>query len=99
MQFSYSSIHRILKRTEFSPRILPKRLLRFSRESSCGQRSMDMTETKTLRPVWHPAGKVGGGEQPFKYPLGHAFTEPDWRRLPDRKSTRLNSSHRCISDA
>src|SRR6266850_1564172 len=82
MQFSYSLIHRILKRTEFSSRILPKRLLRFSRESSCGQRSMDMTETKTLRPVWHPAGKVGAAEQPFKYPLEHSFVEPDWRRLP-----------------
>ena len=46
---------------------------------------MDMTETKTLRPVWHPAGKVGGGEQPFKYPLDHAFVEPDWRRLPGYK--------------
>src|SRR6266849_4479330 len=85
IQFSYSSIHRILKRTEFSSRILPKRLLRFSRESSCGPRSMDMTGTKTLRPVWHPAGKVGGGEQPFKYPLERAFVEPDWRRLPGYK--------------
>src|SRR5229473_757644 len=85
IQFSYSSIHRILKRTEFSSRILPKRRFRFSRESSCDQRSMDMTETKTLRPVWHPAGKVGGGEQPFKYPLEHAFVEPDWRRLPGYK--------------
>ena len=44
-----------------------------------------MIETKTARPVWHPAGKVGGGEQPFKYPLERAFVEPDWRRLPGYK--------------
>jgi len=44
-----------------------------------------MIETKSARPVWHPAGKVGGGEQPFTYPLEHPFVEPDWRRLPGYK--------------
>ena len=41
-----------------------------------------MTTTKAPRPVWKPAGKVGAGDQPFQYPLGRAFVEPDWRRFP-----------------
>jgi lysine 2,3-aminomutase len=44
-----------------------------------------MNEVKTARPVWKPAGKVGAGVQPFKYPLQHEFTEPDWHRLPGYK--------------
>ena len=43
-----------------------------------------MSTTKA-RPTWHPAGKVGAGEQPFKYPLDRAFVEPDWRRFPGWK--------------
>src|SRR6266478_9847040 len=65
----------------------------FSRKDGFGFRGnlraakvMEMIETKTARPVWHPAGKVGGGVQPFKYPLEHAFVEPDWRRLPGYKN-------------
>ncbi|HJS58110.1 MAG TPA: lysine 2,3-aminomutase [Vicinamibacteria bacterium] len=37
------------------------------------------------RPTWQPAGRVGAGEQPFKYPLDRAFVEPDWRRFPGWK--------------
>jgi len=41
-----------------------------------------MNETKTVRPTWKPAGKVGASEQPFKYHSSREFIEPDWRRLP-----------------
>src|SRR6266702_2447782 len=44
-----------------------------------------MSDVKTARPVWKPAGKVHTGEQPFKYPLQREFVEPDWRRLPGYK--------------
>ena len=44
-----------------------------------------MSDVKTMRPVWKPAGKVHTGEQPFKYPLQREFVEPDWRRLPGYK--------------
>jgi len=44
-----------------------------------------MSEVKTLRPVWKPAGKVHASAQPFKYPLEREFAEPDWRRLPGYK--------------
>jgi len=44
-----------------------------------------MSESKTTRPVWTPAGKVGTGDQPFNYPLKREFVEPDWRRLPGYK--------------
>jgi lysine 2,3-aminomutase len=47
---------------------------------------MDMSEVKTLRPVWKPAGKVHASAQPFKYPLEREFVEPDWRRLPGYKN-------------
>src|SRR5262245_56381005 len=40
-----------------------------------------MSTTKA-RPTWKPAGKVGAGEQPFKYPLERRITEPAWRRCP-----------------
>jgi lysine 2,3-aminomutase len=43
-----------------------------------------MSTTKA-RPTWKPAGKVGAGEQPFKYPLDRAFVEPEWRRFPGWK--------------
>jgi hypothetical protein len=41
-----------------------------------------MSETKTVRPTWKPAGKVGASEEPFKYHFDREFVEPDWRRLP-----------------
>src|SRR5215510_9887938 len=44
-----------------------------------------MSDVKTARPVWKPAGKVHTGDQPFKYPLTREFVEPDWRRLPGYK--------------
>src|SRR5207253_5473027 len=44
-----------------------------------------MSDVKTTRPVWKPAGRVHTGEQPFKYPLTREFVEPDWRRLPGYK--------------
>src|SRR5437016_11972331 len=44
-----------------------------------------MSDVKTIRPVWKPAGRVHTGEQPFKSPLTRAFVEPDWRRLPGYK--------------
>jgi lysine 2,3-aminomutase len=44
-----------------------------------------MSDVKTARPVWKPAGRVHTGEQPFKYPLQREFVEPDWRRLPGYK--------------
>ena len=44
-----------------------------------------MSDVKTARPVWKPAGKVHTGEQPFKYPLQREFVEPDWHRLPGYK--------------
>src|SRR5713101_8185416 len=44
-----------------------------------------MNETKTVRPTWKPAGKVGASEQPFKYHFSREFIEPDWRRLPGYK--------------
>jgi lysine 2,3-aminomutase len=43
-----------------------------------------MSTTK-VRPVWKPAGQVGAGDQPFKYPLETPFVEPDWRRFPGWK--------------
>src|SRR3982074_3001455 len=43
-------------------------------------------EKKAARPTWKPAGRVGGGAQPFKYPLEREFVEPDWRRLPGYKN-------------
>jgi lysine 2,3-aminomutase len=43
-----------------------------------------MSTTK-VRPVWRPAGRVGAGDQPFKYPLEKPFVEPDWRRFPGFK--------------
>ena len=47
--------------------------------------STRMSDVKTTRPVWKPAGRVHTGEQPFKYPLTREFVEPDWRRLPGYK--------------
>jgi len=46
---------------------------------------VSMNETKTVRPTWKPAGKVGASEQPFKYHFCREFIEPDWRRLPGYK--------------
>src|ERR1700737_1855016 len=43
-------------------------------------------EKKVARPTWKPAGKVGAGQQPFKYPREREFVEPDWRRLPGYKN-------------
>jgi lysine 2,3-aminomutase len=40
---------------------------------------------KAPRPVWTPAGRVGAGEQPFRYPLERECVEPDWRRFPGWK--------------
>ena len=48
-----------------------------------------MSDVKTMRPVWKPAGKVHAGEQPFKYPLTREFVEPDWRRLPGYKDVTM----------
>ena len=45
-----------------------------------------MNETKTARPVWKPAGKVGASEQPFQYRFTREFLEPDWRRFPAYKN-------------
>jgi len=44
-----------------------------------------MSETKTVRPTWKPAGKVGASEQPFQYHFDREFAEPDWCRLPGYK--------------
>src|ERR1700694_6047577 len=43
-------------------------------------------EKKAARPTWKPAGKVGGGQQPFKYSPEREFVEPDWRRFPGYKN-------------
>jgi lysine 2,3-aminomutase len=43
-----------------------------------------MSSTRA-RPVWTPAGHVGAGEQPFKYPVAREFVEPDWQRFPGWK--------------
>src|SRR5256712_2084477 len=67
------------------PRTFPTRPFRVSGNDSCGQRSAKMSDVKTARPVWKPAGKVHTSEQPFKYPLEREFLEPDWRRLPGYK--------------
>src|SRR5713101_3196941 len=45
-----------------------------------------MNETKTVRPTWKPAGKVGASEQPFQYHFTREFLEPDWRRFPGYKN-------------
>jgi lysine 2,3-aminomutase len=44
-----------------------------------------MSTTKVSRPVWKPTGRVGAGDQPFKYPLERQFIEPDWQRFPGWK--------------
>ena len=61
-------------------------LVRPSQERQGGEPgSTKMSDVKTARPVWKPAGRVHTGEQPFKYPLTREFVEPDWRRLPGYK--------------
>src|SRR5215470_20035571 len=54
-------------------------------KKGCQKVEVKMSDVKTMRPVWKPAGKVHTGEQPFKYPLTREFVEPDWRRLPGYK--------------
>src|SRR5437762_5292506 len=59
-----------------------------------------MDEAITLLRAWWGESQVDFAGP--RYPIKAMAMEPkplQGRRLPDRKSTRLNSSHRCISYA
>src|SRR5690625_2663602 len=62
-------------------------------ESGCGK---SVTSNAIMQLIPRPPGKIADGRILFKGKDLTTLTEPEMRKIRDRKSTRLNSSHVAI---